>query len=184
MTMTLAWSIMAVAAEAEAPASSAGLPQLDFAQWPGQIVWALVIFGVLYAVLGGLFLPRMRAAIRLRGRTISEALAEARALRDEAEAQSKAALAELAEARARAQKVAIEAKAKAKAQAAAREAEADARLNLRLAEAETRIAASRDQAMGHVAEIAQTAATDMVAKLTGEAPTATEVAGAAADATA
>jgi F-type H+-transporting ATPase subunit b len=170
MTMTLAWSIMAVAAEAEAPASSAGLPQLNF--------------GVLYVVLSGLFLPRMRAAIRLRGETISEALAEARALRDEAEAQSKAALAELAEARARAQKVAAEAKAKAKANAAAREAEADARLNVRLAEAETRIAASRDQAMGHVAEIAATAATDMVAKLTGEAPDSKEVAGASEDATA
>lgn len=185
MAMTLSWSIIAGAVgEAGEPASSAGLPQLNFALWPGQMIWALLIFGALYGVMGGLFLPRLRAAIRHRGETISEALAEARALRDEAEAQSRAALAEVAEARARAQKLAAEAKAKAKAQAAAREAEADAQLNVRLTEAEGRIAANRDRAMSHVREIAETTAAAMVTKLTGETPGSPEVAGDFEDATA
>ena len=28
--------------------SAGGLPQFDLTQWPGQIVWALVVFFVLY----------------------------------------------------------------------------------------------------------------------------------------
>jgi F-type H+-transporting ATPase subunit b len=163
-------------AAAEAHKASAGLPQLDFSLWPGQMVWALVIFTALYVVLAVLFLPRLRHAIHKRASAISEALAEARALRDEAEAQAKAAQAEITEARARAQKLAAEAKAKAKAQAAAREAEAEARLAGRLAESEARIRAARDQAMTHVRAIAEETASAMVTKLTGETPAPSEVA--------
>ena len=171
----------ATAAEAH---GSGGLPQFDFAQWPGEILWALIIFTALYFVLSAMFLPRLRHAIHKRASAISEALAEARALRDEAEAQAKAAQAEIAEARARAQKLAAEAKAKAKAEAAAREKEAEAHLTARLAEADARIRASRDQAMTHVRAIAEETASAMVAKLTGETPGAAEVAGALEDATA
>ena len=170
-------------ANAEA-SGSGGLPQFDFSLWPGQVVWALIIFAVLYVVLSTMFLPRLRHAIHKRASAISEALAEARALRDEAEAQAKAAQAEIAEARARAQKLAAEAKAKAKAEAASREKEAEAHLTARLAEADARIRASRDQAMTHVRGIAEDTASAMVAKLTGQTPGAGEVAGALEDATA
>jgi F-type H+-transporting ATPase subunit b len=163
-------------------AASAGLPQLDFSLWPGEMIWALAIFAVLYFVLATLFLPRLRHAIHQRASAISEALADARALRDEAEAQAKAAQAEIAEARARAQKLAADAKAKAKAQAAAREAEAEKRLVQRLAEADARIRASRDQAMTHVRGIAEETAAALVTKLTGETPAAQEVTGALEDA--
>ena len=148
------------------------------------MLWALVIFAVLYVVLAVLFLPRLRHAIHQRASAISESLADARALRDEAEAQAKAAQAEIAEARARAQKLSAEAKAKAKALAAAREAEAEARLGVRLAESDARIRASRDQAMTHVRAIAEETAAAMVTKLTGETPAAQEVAGALEDASA
>jgi F-type H+-transporting ATPase subunit b len=170
-----------IPAAAEASAQSAGLPQLNFAYWPGEIVWALAIFTALYFVLSAMFLPRLRAAIRKRGETIAEALAEARALRLEAEAQTKAAQAEMAEARARAHRLAAEAKARAKAEATAREAQADAALGVRLSEAEARISAARDQAMTHVREIAEATAAEIVAKLTGEAPDPKDLAGALED---
>jgi F-type H+-transporting ATPase subunit b len=170
----------ATAAEAQ---GSGGLPQFNFSLWPGQIVWALIIFAVLYFVLSAMFLPRLRHAIHKRASAISEALAEARALRDEAEAQAKAAQAEIAAARTRAQKLAAEAKAKAKAEAAAREKEAEAHLTARLAEADARIRASRDQAMTNVRTIAEETASAMVAKLTGQTPAAGEVGGALEDAT-
>jgi F-type H+-transporting ATPase subunit b len=169
-------------ATAEA-SGSGGLPQFDFSLWPGQVVWALIIFAVLYIVLSTMFLPRLRHAMRKRASAISEALAEARALRDEAEAQAKAAQAEIAQARTRAQKLAAEAKAKAKAESAAREKEAEAHLAARLADADARIRASRDQAMTHVRAIAEDTATALVAKLTGETPRAGEVSGALEDAT-
>jgi F-type H+-transporting ATPase subunit b len=84
-----------LSATAEA-SGSGGLPQFDFSLWPGQIVWALIIFAVLYIVLSTMFLPRLRHALHKRASAISGALAEARALRDEAEAQAKAAQAEIA----------------------------------------------------------------------------------------
>lgn len=161
----------AAAAEAH---GSGGLPQFDFSLWPGQIVWALAIFAVLYFTLSVMFLPRLRRAISKRASTIAEALADARALRDEAEAQSKAAQAEIEEARQRAHKLAAESKAKAKAAAAKREADAEVALAARLGEADGRIRAARDQAMTHVKAIAEETAQAMVAKLTGQASTELE----------
>lgn len=175
--------VVATAAPGAEAHASAGLPQFDFSYWPGQIFWALLIFAVLYFVMSTMFLPRLRHALHRRASAISEALAEARALRDEAEAQAKAAQAEIAEARARAHKLAAEARAKAKAEAAVREKEAEARLTARLADADARIRAARDQAMTHVRTVAEDTASAMVAKLTGQTPNAGEVGGALEDAT-
>ena len=74
------------------------MPQLDFATWPGQIFWALVIFAILYGVMHRVFLPRLRGNLETRSGRIEGALAEARRLRDEAEAQAEVARAETAEA--------------------------------------------------------------------------------------
>lgn len=53
----------------EAPKhESGGLPQLQFEHWGGQIVWLLIIFAVLYAVLSKALLPRVSGAIDERGR--------------------------------------------------------------------------------------------------------------------
>lgn len=171
-----------MAAEAQAPGGAhhasteaagkhegSGLPQFEFATWPGQIVQFLVIFTVLLILLTGMT-GRLRKAIDRRGRTIAEALAQARALRDEAEAQSRAAEAEIAEARAQAQRTAAEAKARAKTEAAQRSAAEEARLAARLAEAEGSIRAARDQAMTHVRGIAAETAQAVVVRLTGDTP--------------
>ena len=89
-------------AQAEVPGKHAeaehggGLPQFQFSNWPGQIVWLLFIFVVLLIAMSRM-LKRLRGAIDARGETIANALAEARALRDEAEAQAAAADADLAD---------------------------------------------------------------------------------------
>jgi len=47
----------------EAPKeASGGMPQFDFATWPGQIFWLVIIFVALYALLSSVFLPRVKAA--------------------------------------------------------------------------------------------------------------------------
>src|SRR3989338_3667214 len=94
-----------------------GLPQLQFEHWGGQIVWLLLIFAVLYAVLSKGLLPRVSGAFEERGAKIAADIADARRMKEEAEAQARAAAAEVAEARAKAQKTAADAKAKASAQA-------------------------------------------------------------------
>lgn len=158
-----------------AAAHHSGLPQFDLTQWPGQIVWALLIFGVLYVLFARVFVPRVSGAIDTREDRIAGDIGDARRLRDEAQAASDAADREMAEARARAQKVAADAKAEAKKKADLARAAEDARLAETLAAAEARIAASRAEAMTHVGGIAGDTAQAIVEKLTGRAPSPAEV---------
>ncbi|HEY2178982.1 MAG TPA: hypothetical protein VGH15_10400 [Caulobacteraceae bacterium] len=147
--------------------ASGGLPQFDLAQWPGQIVWALGIFLVLYLLFAYVFVPTVGGTIDAREDKISGDIGDARRLRDEAQAQATAAAAEMSEARARAHRLASEARDAAKAAAAARQGEEDAKLAARLGEAEQRIGAARGEAMGHVRAIAAETAQAMVERLTG-----------------
>ncbi len=167
---------MAVSAAAQgAEQASGGLPQFDLSQWPGEMVWMAVIFGLLLFVFTRVFTPRIGGAIAAREDKISGDIGSARRLRDEAEAQSKAAAEELGQARARAAKVAADAKAAAAAEAAARQAEEEARLGKVLADAEARIGAARADAMSQVRGIAADAASAMVEKLTGRGASTAEV---------
>ena len=159
----------------EAPAQGGGLPQLQFEYWPGQIVWLLIVFAVLYFLLSKVFLPNVRGTLETRRGKIAGDMEEARRLRDQAEAESRAAEAEMAEARARAQRTAAEAKAKSNAEAAQRQAALEAELGERLSVAEARIRTSRDQAMSQVRVIAADTAAAIAEKLTGKAPSPGEV---------
>jgi F-type H+-transporting ATPase subunit b len=155
--------------------ASGGLPQFDLSQWPGQMVWMLLIFGLLFLLFRYVFVPAVGGTIAEREDKIGGDIGQARRLRDEAEAQSKAAAEELAEARARAQKLAADAKAAVTAEASKRQAEEESRLGQVMAEAEARIAAARTEAMSQVRGIAAETAQAIVEKLTGSAVNADEV---------
>jgi len=155
--------------------ASGGLPQFDLSQWPGQMVWMLLIFGILFLLFRYIFVPAVGGTIAEREDKIGGDIGQARRLRDEAEAQSRAAAEELAAARANAQRLAADAKAAAANDAAKRQAEEEARLGQVMAEAEARIAAARNEAMGQVRGIAAETAQAIVEKLTGSAPGADEV---------
>ena len=162
-------------AHAAVPAASAGMPQLDLAQWPGQIFWVLVIFLVLFLLFRFVFVPRVAGTIEAREDRISGDYGDARRLRDEAQAQSAAAAAELDEARARAHRLAADARNAAKADAKVRQADEDQKLAVRLGEAEARIGAVKEEAMSHVRGIASDTAHAMVERLTGHAPSQAEL---------
>jgi F-type H+-transporting ATPase subunit b len=155
------------------------MPQFEFASWPGQIVWLLITFAVVYAVLSRVFIPRMRHGIDTRRERIGEDMAEARRLRDEAEAQAEIARAQMAEARAVAQRTSAEAKAKAAHEAAERQRAIQTDLDAKLGQAEGRIRAARDQAMGQVKGIAVETAAVIAEKLSGQAVPTAEVEAAA-----
>ncbi|MBI1406331.1 MAG: hypothetical protein GC145_09425 [Caulobacter sp.] len=157
-------------ATTEAEHGSGGLPQFEFQHWAGQMAWLVVLFAVLYVLMSRVFTPRIRGVLDQRATTISDALEQARLVQEEASSQAAAAQAELSEARARSQRLASEARAKAAAEAQVRQAAEDEKLAGRMAEAETRIRASRDAAMSHVAAIASDTASAIVEKLTGAAP--------------
>lgn len=165
----------AASAAAGAERASAGLPQFDLGQWPGQMIWMLIVFGVMLVLFAWVFVPKVGGTIAAREDKIGGDIGEARRLRDEAEAQSKAAGEELAQARARAQKLAADAKAAATAETARRQSEEDARLAQVLADAEARINVARAEAMGEAPAIAAEAAAAIVEKLTGRVASSAEL---------
>ena len=155
-----------------------GLPQFDFSQWPGQILWFLIVFFAVLVFVRVFVSPKVGGTIDAREGKITGDIAEARRLKDEADAQAQEAAAEAAQARAAAQKVGAEARAKAQAEIAARLAEEEAKLAATGAEAEARIAKAREAAMTNVAGIASDTAKAIVEKLTGRTATAAELAAA------
>jgi len=172
----------AVAASAAEKGGSGGLPQFDVSQWPGQMVWILIIFAVLFALFNWVFVPAVGGTIDAREDKISGDIGDARRARDAAAAELETAAGEMAAARARAQKVAADAQAEAKAAAAARQAQEEAKLSEIMAAAEARIDAARSEAMTHVRDIAVETAQAMIARLSGTQADRAEVERALADA--
>jgi F-type H+-transporting ATPase subunit b len=168
------------AASVPVPATASGLPQFDLAQWPGEAVWMLAIFVVLFLLFSRVFVPRVGGTISAREDRIAGDIGDARRLKAQADEEAAAGAAETAQARARAQRLALDAKARAQAESASAGALEEAKLAEQLAKAELQIAATRDQAMSNVRQIALEAAGSIVEKLTGTAPTAAQLSAAQA----
>ena len=167
--------LLTAAAAAAAEPASGGLPQFDLARWPGQMVWMLLIFGVMLFLFAKVFVPRVGGTISDREDRIAGDIGDARRLKEQADQQAASAAAEMVAARSVAHKLAIDAKARSAADIAAQEALEDARLNEVLAKADARIGAARDQAMTNVRGIASETAQAIVAHLTGREASADEV---------
>jgi len=167
--------LLTAAAAASAEPAAGGLPQFDLARWPGQMVWMLIIFGVMLFLFAKVFVPRVGGTIADREDRIAGDIGDARRLKEQADQQAATASSEMVVARSAAHKLAIDAKAKAAADTAAQEAVEEARLNETLAKAESRIGAAREQAMTHVRGIASETAQAIVAHLTGDEASADEV---------
>src|SRR5580692_8889071 len=135
----MAASEATAAAAAAAAHGSGGLPQFDPSWWPGQMVWMLIIFGVMFILFARVFVPKVGGTIAEREDRISGDIGAARRLKEEADAQAAAAAAETAQGRAAAQKLALDAKTRAHADAAQREALEEAKLAETLAKAEAQI---------------------------------------------
>lgn len=147
------------------------MPQLDFSN-PliiAQIVWLLIIFGALYYMLSAYALPRVENVLAERASRIASDLEAAQAMKAEADAAMAAHREATMKARAEAQSAIAAAMQQAQAEAAARSEALNARLNSQIAEAEARIAASRDAAMGALRQVASETATSLVYKLAGRA---------------
>src|ERR1700684_11936 len=138
--------------------SSSGLPQFDIAQWPGQVVWILIVFVVMFILFSRVFVPRVGGTISAREDRIAGDIGDARRMKAQADEEAAAGAAEAAQARARAQRLALDAKARAQAEAASADALEQAKLAEQLAKAEVQISAARDQAMSNVRQIALEAA--------------------------
>ena len=160
----------------EAPGGGAsGLPQFEGQWWAGEIFWFSLIFLVVFILMWKVFVPRVGGAIDDREDRIAGDISNARALKEQAESQAAAAEADMAQARARSQRETAEAKARIQAEAAKRAEAEEAKLAVSIAAAEAAIRAARDEAMGHVREIAADTAAVIVVKLTGQPASAADI---------
>lgn len=152
-----------------------GLPQFETTHWFGQIAYLLILFAILYLLISKVFAPRLRRVMDERSNTISTAVQTARQVQAEAADQAAIAQREVEDARAASRSLAAAAKARVSAEAKTRQDAEEAVVNARIAEAEAAISKTRDAAMTNVATIASDTTSAIVERLTGKAPTASEL---------
>ena len=147
-----------------------GFPPFNAQTFPSQLVWLVVTFVLLYALMAKWALPKVARVIENRQKRIAADLAEAAQLKQQSDEAAAAYEKALADARSRAQAIANETRERqAKEAEAARKAIED-ELNARLAQSDKAIAATKDAAMGNVRGIAEGAAAAIVERLIGSAP--------------
>ena len=159
-----------------------GFPPFNPEFFASQLVWLVLVFGLLYLLMSRVALPRIGGIIETRRQRVEADVAEANRLKDSSDAAIAAYEKALAEARGRAQALANETRQKYATEAEAARKALDATLNTRIAESERTIAARRSAAMANVEGIAVETATAIVERLTGMAPAGAVVAKAVADA--
>jgi F-type H+-transporting ATPase subunit b len=132
-----------------------------------QIFWMLVVFGLIFFVVGRGMVPKVLDTVSLRDRKIAEDLAAAAAARAQADEEEEAWRKRENANRARAQEIIAEAKAAAARSTEGRLAETGARLDAQVSEAGARIADARATALGEIEQVAAEAADDIVLRLAG-----------------
>ena len=150
-------------------ATGGGMPQLNFGH-PlviAQVVWLLIIFGLLYVTMDQVALPGVARVLEERKRRIDGDLEAAQAAKGRADAALAEHRAATARARSEGQAAIAEAVARAQGAAATRSEELNTRLNAQIEAAERRIAAARDSAMGALRQVSADTAEAMVSRLVG-----------------
>jgi len=162
-------TLAADAAHGATETAKAGMPQLDFSTFPNQIFWLLVALVVIYFVLSRIALPRIGSVLAERRGTITNDIAAAEELRQQAISAEKAYNDALVQARAEAQKIVAEAKADIQKTLDAATAKADVEIAAKAKDSAARINEIREGALAAVTEVANDTAKELVAALGGKA---------------
>ena len=165
-TLAALSSVVVLAAEDNhGEASSSGLPQLEYANWPGQIFWLLVVFGALYYAMSRHLLPKIGAVIEDRRDKIADDLDEANRLKQQSEDVEAAYEKALSDARAHAHTIAADARRELQTELDREAAEFEAEANRRADAAEARIREMTEAALAQAGDVATEAAVDLTARL-------------------
>ena len=153
----------------DAGGSALGMPQLCADWMPNQIFWLVVTLIAIYFVMSRIALPRISAVLAERSGTITNDIAAAEELKNQAAEAEAAYEKALVDARAEAQKIVAEAKAEIQAELDVELQKADAQIAAKTAESEAAIADIRAGAVKSVTAVAKDTAKELVAALGGEA---------------
>jgi F-type H+-transporting ATPase subunit b len=143
------------------------MPQLDVSTFVPQLFWLAVCFFALFLLMKRVALPRVGAAIDARRKRLDDDLAQAQAMKSEADEIVAAYQSALAAARTRAQAMMKETGDRLSAEAAERQRELAAALARDIDAAEQQIAAAKDRALTEIRSFAAEIASSVVVKLTG-----------------
>ncbi len=146
------------------------MPQFDPSTFTPQIFWLLVTFAVLFVAMWRHALPRISGILEARQQRIGSDLDKAAALKVETERVAAEYEKALVEARDKAAAAIKRADAEMAAEAVQRHESFGKELAARTGEAEQRIAAARDQALGNIKTVAEETAGAATAKLIGVEP--------------
>ena len=133
-----------------------------------QLFWLLVVFGIIYFVIGRGMVPKIQSVVEDRDRKIAEDLAAAQRAREQAEASEEVYRARIEASRSEALKVAQEAKHQAALDTEKKLKAVDAKISKRVTEAEEKIRAAAEAARRELEPVAAEAASELVMKLTGQ----------------
>ena len=156
------------------------MPQLNPLDWPPQLIWLVITFGVLYLLMKWVALPKIGSVIEMRQGRIAGDLEAADKLRRETQEAIAAYEQALAEAKARAHGIAQEARNRLKDEVAAERTTLERDLSAKSAEAEAQIHQAKVSALKEVNAVASETAAEIVRRLIGIAPTKPEVSAAVA----
>jgi F-type H+-transporting ATPase subunit b len=133
-----------------------------------QLFWLAVVFGIIYFVIAKGMVPKIQGVVEDRDRKIADDLAAAQKAREQAEASEEVYRQRIDAGRGEALKVAQEAKRKAALDTEKKLKAIDEKIGKKVAEAEAKIREAADKARRELEPVAAEAASELVAKLTGQ----------------
>ncbi len=144
------------------------MPQFNVNDFAPQLVWLAISFILLYLIMSRVALPRVGIVLEERRKRIAADLATAANLREETDKAVSDYEQALADAKARAQAIGRQAREEMAADIERQRAGIDQQIAAKTADAEKRITALKESALGHVGEIAADTAEALVARLLGK----------------
>jgi len=142
-------------------------PPFQTENFAPQLIWLVLIFGVLYILMSRLALPRVGGIIDNRANKIAADLDASREMQARAQAAAAANEENLRLRREEAQAIGRAAQQKIADEAAAQRTLAESQSAEKIRAAEARIAAAKTQALENVEQIAVDAAASIIEKLSG-----------------
>ena len=133
---------------------AAGLPQLDIATYPSQLIWLVITFVALFAFMSRVSLPRISQVLEERQHKIDDNLKKAESYREDARIAAEAYTKAQEEARANAHAIIMETHNSIAKEISEKQDELSARLEAEISAAEKRIAAAKEVALAALDEVA------------------------------
>ncbi len=143
------------------------MPQLDPAVFVPQIFWLFVVFAVLYIFMSRSAAPKIADVLKKRQDKIADDLAEAEILQKQAEEARQAYEKSQTDARNNAAAVVIAKRDALKAEAEAAYQKLSDELAAKADEAQKRIDAAKDKAVGEIRDVAKDVCADIVSRISG-----------------